>query len=284
MRGPSHHHCWQADCHDQLQDLDLDARHHLDQHLLLHSLLDFDQQALHHLFDQALHNFEQVIVDQLPKDHFFQADLDSLQLHQGFLDQLQVHDIVQVVDQLQVYNLVQVVQHTLHNLFVVLDQALRVQLEFFEVHKQQALHLVLPGFDFDFHQLDLHHRDCSGLPCRDHIFGLPIIRLDLSCSAQIFEHPRLDFDCWYWPPNLIQQIVAGIGFYPKPFEEHLRLVHPQDNLHRLLHQADCHADRVDLQLWCRLDQVDTWLSCHPRRRIHAAALSYFQHMLNMTLA
>ena len=199
MRGSPNHHSWQTDRDDQLQDMDLDAGHHLDQHFLLHSLPDFDQQALHHLFDQALHNFEQVVVDQLPQDHFqqllfFQVDLDFLQLHQGFLDQLQVHDLFQV-DQLQVHHILQVVQHTLHNLFVVLDQALRIQLDILQVHKQQALQLVLPGFDFDFHQLDLHDRDRSCLPCRDHIFGLPVFRPHLPSSTQIFEHLRLYFDC-----------------------------------------------------------------------------------------
>ena len=211
MRGSQDHHRRQTDRDDQLQDMDLDAGHHLDQHFLLHSLPDFDQQALHHLFDQALHNFEQVVVDQLPQDHFqqlhfFQVYLDFLQLHQGFLDQLQVHNIVQVVDQLQVHDfcqvdqfqvhhIFQVFQHTLHNLVVVLDQALRIKLVIFQVHKQQAIHFVLPCFNFDFHQLDLHDRDRSCLPCRDHIFGLPVFRPHLPSSTQIFEHLRLHFDC-----------------------------------------------------------------------------------------
>jgi hypothetical protein len=88
---------------------------------------------------------------QLPQDHFqplhfFGVHLDSLQLHQDFVDQLQVHDFFQV-DQIQV-----------HNLFVVVDQALRTQLDILQVHKQQARHLVLPCFDFHFHQLqDLDH-------------------------------------------------------------------------------------------------------------------------------
>jgi hypothetical protein len=120
MRGSPHHYCWQAGCDDQLQNLDLDACHHLDQHFLLHSQLDFVQQAMLDL--------EQVFVEQLLQDHFqplhcFQVDLDSLQFDQSFLDQLQVHNIVQVV------------QHALQNLFVLLGQALRVQLDIFQVHK-----------------------------------------------------------------------------------------------------------------------------------------------------
>ncbi|KAM0710156.1 hypothetical protein Q7P35_002518 [Cladosporium inversicolor] len=172
------HHRWKADRDDQLQDLDLDARNHLDQHLLLHS--DFDQQALQDL--------EQVVLDQLQVQDLFRVDLDSLQLHQDFL---QVHSIVQAVDQLQVHHFckvdqlqvqdqLQVVQHSLHNLVVVLDQALRAQLDIFEVHQHQAFHFVLPGYDLDFHQLDIHHRDCAQ-PCLCHVFGS---QLDLAGLAR----------------------------------------------------------------------------------------------------
>lgn len=268
MRGSPHHHRWQAGCDHQLQDVDLDAGHHLDQHFLLHS--DFDQ--------QALHDFFQVIVDQLPQDHFFEVDLDSLQLHQDFLDQLKVHDIVQVVDQLQVHHffqvdqlqvfdffqvnqlqvhhLVQAVQHTLHHLFVHLGQASRVKLDILQVHKQQARHLVLPCFDFNFPQLDLHHRDCaqprlhhfgsqfdlSGLARHRHfVVGLPLFRPHLRGSTFIFEHLPLLCDCWFWPPNPVQQVAIGVRCCAKLFEEHLRFVHTQDHLHRLPHQADSHA-------------------------------------------
>ena len=51
------------------------------------------------------------------------------------------------------HHIVEVVQHTLHNLFVVVDQALRTKLDILQVHKQQARHLVLPCFNFHFHQL-----------------------------------------------------------------------------------------------------------------------------------
>ena len=118
------HHRWQANCHHQLQDMDLDSGHNHAKHFLLFRL------AMHRFHDlhQAGH---------YPLHHF-------VEVHQQCLLQEQV--------------VFQVVQHSMHQ-----DQDL-VQAHQLAVHHQREHHfglrpsrqrnLVLPNFEVDFNHLD----------------------------------------------------------------------------------------------------------------------------------
>jgi hypothetical protein len=166
LRGLQHHNRRQAHCDHELQDLDVHARYHLDQHFVL----DFVHQAVHNLVDQVL-LVDQVFLDQLQQVelhfqplnivqdhvdsmHFLQDDFDALQLHQDFLHELEVHHLFEehldslqlhqdVVDQLEVHHLLQVVDKQQEHIVFLVDQ-LQVQhlVEVFQ-HSLHNLFVVL---------------------------------------------------------------------------------------------------------------------------------------------